>query len=159
VEARVPPNALKRIPERLALRPEHRREIVEGSGVGPELAAKHFFSVTATQARALGFAEKQAGDGWAVEFKSPTNEVSYQQITTLACSTINKYYALHVYLRGLFLRRALSPPDRLRERSGPREMENPQDPRYGPGGERHASWCARPLHTSGHLWRERGVGP
>lgn len=57
---------------------KHHREIVEGSGVGEELARAHFFSVTAAEAQALGFSRDQAGDGWAVEYISPTGEVSYQ---------------------------------------------------------------------------------
>jgi hypothetical protein len=66
------------MPPRSQLSPKHRREIVEGSGVSPELVEGRYFTAAAEQARGLGFSDKQARDGWAVELVSPTGEVSYQ---------------------------------------------------------------------------------
>ena len=56
---------------------KHRREIVEGSGVAPELTDGRYFSVTTQEAIELGFAEYQAGDGWVCELVSPWGEVGY----------------------------------------------------------------------------------
>ncbi len=57
---------------------EHRREIVEGSGVSPDLLEGRFWSVTREQALALGFSGEQARPGWVTRLLSPEGEISYQ---------------------------------------------------------------------------------
>jgi len=57
---------------------EHHREIVEGSGVHPSRVEGRYFSVSAEEARALGFSKVQARAGWVVELISPTGEVFHQ---------------------------------------------------------------------------------
>ena len=70
------PNAIA--PPGKPLAEEHRREIVEGSGVDPSRVEGRYFSVTAEEARALGFSKQQARAGWVVELFSPTEEVFHQ---------------------------------------------------------------------------------
>jgi Domain of unknown function (DUF3854) len=57
---------------------EHRREIVEGSGVHPSRVEGRYFTVTAEEARSLGFSKQQARAGWVVELVSPTGDVFHQ---------------------------------------------------------------------------------
>ena len=64
--------------DRGALSEEHHAEVVAGSGVDPGLLEGRYRTVTAEEARALGFSEKQAKPGWVVELSSPTGEISYQ---------------------------------------------------------------------------------
>jgi Domain of unknown function (DUF3854) len=65
-------------PDQDLLSAEHLAEIVEGSGVNPDLVQGRYRSITAEGAKALGFSDKQARPGWCVELVSPTGEVGHQ---------------------------------------------------------------------------------
>src|SRR5215213_8254941 len=56
---------------------EHFVEVVEGSGVAPELLEGRYRTVTAKEAQALGFSERQARDGLLITLCSPKGERSY----------------------------------------------------------------------------------
>ena len=56
---------------------EHFAEVVEGSGVDPELLEGRYRTVTTEEARAVGFSERQARDGLLTTLYSPTGEVHY----------------------------------------------------------------------------------
>jgi hypothetical protein len=55
----------------------HFAEVVEGSGVAPELLEGRYRTVTAEEARALGFSERQARDGLLTTLYSPMGKTSY----------------------------------------------------------------------------------
>jgi len=61
----------------VCLSDEHYTEVVEGSGVAPELLEGRYRTVTAKEAQALGFSERQARDGLLITLCSPKGERSY----------------------------------------------------------------------------------
>lgn len=67
-----PPNEIARLSK------DHYAEIVEGSGVDPRLLAGTFQTVTAEDAKALGFSDKQARAGWVTQMVTPDGEAFYQ---------------------------------------------------------------------------------
>ena len=54
---------------------EHFVEVVEGSGVAPELLEGRSRTVTVKEAQALGFSERQARDGLLITLCSPKTAV------------------------------------------------------------------------------------
>ena len=58
---------------------KHRRELEEGSAIAPEIrAGRGYRTVTATEARSVGFSGEQAREGLLIPFYTPWGEISYQ---------------------------------------------------------------------------------
>jgi Domain of unknown function (DUF3854) len=77
VEAEYHKSKTSKPPNHLAER--HRSEIEEGSAIAPEIrAGRGYKTVTAAEARSVGFSGEQAGDGLLIPFYTPWGEMSYQ---------------------------------------------------------------------------------